>query len=388
MPLSRLLPSGAGVGYTGALVLTTQPSASATSGNALAQQPVVTVPRAVAGIVVTASLVEAGAVLANATAVTDAAGVATFSGLSLTGTDGAYTLQFASGGWTTVVAAGATTVGGGGAAQPGLSFASDWKNVELGTSLASKTDAGKWNGTSSDSGNGLEVIASTGLNFPSARVLRVTAKQTAGGFHRISATGLPMPGEGESVWYRTYLRFMQPYSETTYPGWVPGAPGNLYDSDNHPIELGINVDEDVTLHHRTEADTQWRIGLGMTDAANGFNNGLWLSPLLDKDVTYRVEWQIARLTGDECRAHMRIYSASGLLLYGDGDLANVNSSLTLAANPLLYLESPLVSLGELVAGLNGLGGSYWFPSELHEYQGAFAMSLENWCGPYVDGEAD
>jgi len=90
------------------LAVTTQPSASASSGAALARQPVVQVRDVndnavgVAGITVTASVASgpAGATLAGATAVTDASGAATFSGLAITGTVGSYALRFGAPGLT------------------------------------------------------------------------------------------------------------------------------------------------------------------------------------------------------------------------------------------------------------------------------------------------
>src|SRR2546425_165419 len=79
------------------LTLTTAPSSSAQSGTALAQQPVAQLQDAngnavsQAGVLVTATVVQAGATASNATATTGAGGAATFSGLTLTGTAGGCT---------------------------------------------------------------------------------------------------------------------------------------------------------------------------------------------------------------------------------------------------------------------------------------------------------
>src|SRR3989449_307666 len=80
------------------LTLTTQPSATAQSGVALAQQPVVQLqdangnPVSQSGVVVTATVTPAGATPTNATATTGATGAATFSGLTLSGSAGSYTV--------------------------------------------------------------------------------------------------------------------------------------------------------------------------------------------------------------------------------------------------------------------------------------------------------
>ena len=91
------------VGSAGQLTITRQPSATAQSGVAFAQQPKLQVrdvngnPVAQAGLAVTAS-VGSGPVGAttsgSATAATDPTGLATFSTLGLTGPAGAYTLNF------------------------------------------------------------------------------------------------------------------------------------------------------------------------------------------------------------------------------------------------------------------------------------------------------
>src|SRR2546428_3310926 len=76
------------------LSVTTQPSATAQSGVAFAQQPVVQLqdangnPVSQSGVVVTATVTPAGATPTNATATTAANGAATFSGLTLSGRTG------------------------------------------------------------------------------------------------------------------------------------------------------------------------------------------------------------------------------------------------------------------------------------------------------------
>ena len=88
------------------LALNTEPSATAQSGVAFAQQPAVQLedadgnPVHEQGVVVTADVATgpAGASLAPATATTSASGLATFSGLALSGPTGAYTLRFSASG--------------------------------------------------------------------------------------------------------------------------------------------------------------------------------------------------------------------------------------------------------------------------------------------------
>jgi hypothetical protein len=89
------------------LVLATPPAATATSGNALGQQPVVQLedaagnPVSTSGVTVTATIYTGSGTLANATAVTNGSGAATFSALTINGTAGSYVLRFDAGGYTT-----------------------------------------------------------------------------------------------------------------------------------------------------------------------------------------------------------------------------------------------------------------------------------------------
>jgi hypothetical protein len=106
-------------GAAAALTITTQPSATATSGAPLVQQPVIQVrdvggnPVAKSGIEVTAVLNGAGASLGGVrTATTNAEGVATFTSLALTGPAGTYTLLFAAPSLTSVTSTGITIKSG------------------------------------------------------------------------------------------------------------------------------------------------------------------------------------------------------------------------------------------------------------------------------------
>ena len=83
------------------LGITTQPSTSATSGQAFARQPVIQLRDASnaavsqSGVVVTAAIATGGGTLGGtATATTNASGVATFTNLSISGADGARTVSF------------------------------------------------------------------------------------------------------------------------------------------------------------------------------------------------------------------------------------------------------------------------------------------------------
>ncbi len=109
-------------GAASQLIMVQQPSATAASGAAFAQQPTVQVQDAsgnpVAGVAsVTAGIVSGGGALGGvATVNTNAGGLATFAGLSITGTVGSRTLQFTSGALT-AAASSAVNITAGAASQ-------------------------------------------------------------------------------------------------------------------------------------------------------------------------------------------------------------------------------------------------------------------------------
>src|SRR5207249_8622811 len=95
------------------------PSATAQSGVAFAQQPVVQLrdgagnPVSQAGVTVTAAIATGGGTLGGTlTAATNGSGVASFTNLAITGTTGDRTLSFSATGLT-VVTSGTVTVAAG-----------------------------------------------------------------------------------------------------------------------------------------------------------------------------------------------------------------------------------------------------------------------------------
>src|SRR5438094_950175 len=112
-----------GAGAATQLTLTTQPSSTAQSGVAFAQQPVVQLRdgdgNAVnqAGVTITAAIATGGGTLGGTvTAATNGSGVASFTNLSISGTAGDRTLSFSATGLTPAVS-GTITVGAGAATQ-------------------------------------------------------------------------------------------------------------------------------------------------------------------------------------------------------------------------------------------------------------------------------
>ena len=112
---------GITAGTAGKLSITTQPSATATTGYAFAQQPVIQLrdaadnPVAQAGVVINAAVTSGAATIGGSlTATTNGGGVASFTNLALSGPAASYMLDFTSGGLTgiasTAIALGSDTL--------------------------------------------------------------------------------------------------------------------------------------------------------------------------------------------------------------------------------------------------------------------------------------
>lgn len=265
---------------------------------------------------------------------------------------------------------------------PTLSWYSDYTVGGTGTTTTALKDGSggseKWNGTVSGA-SGLEVVdASTeGLSdWPSDNALKVTAIAAAGGFHRVTKSGLTVPDENESIWLRWYFRME----------WDFG----LGDNSNHPIEApDTGAGEEWTwLGQHTSAGV-WRNRIRSSSAEDQFDPALTYveGPDLDISTTYRVELQIQRLTGDEFQMHTRVYDSSNTLIASDADYVYANATGDLSDNPTFHFASGTgANLAGLWNGLNGAGGSgTWGPSRLYAYEGCFAVSHTDWCGAYVAG---
>jgi uncharacterized protein YjdB len=126
-----------GAGAPSKLSITTQPSSTATSGSAFAQQPVIQLRDASntavsqSGVVITAAIATgAGSLDGITSATTNTSGVATFSNLVITGS-GAYTVQFSAPGLASATSTTITVSSGssGGSAEPTPSgtIVLDWR---------------------------------------------------------------------------------------------------------------------------------------------------------------------------------------------------------------------------------------------------------------------
>lgn len=253
----------------------------------------------------------------------------------------------------------------------GLIFASDFATA-VGTSDSALRDTGKSSPWNIVGGTGLEVIASTpALDFPTTNVLRVTALSATNGYARLFRNGLAPVAIGNSRYYRFYFR-------ATFPDGVD-------DDQSHPIEDGNARNWAFSILHNLGGNGFYTPYIGVDGGANG-SNYRWYLPALQKAVTYRFEVQIHRLTAAGFNLHVRAYAPNNPTpVVTDADVLNEPRNTALSASPTL-LFGDASRLADFWAGLNGLAGTNWHPSTVYGYQGGFAVSDSDWCGPYVPGE--
>jgi hypothetical protein len=252
---------------------------------------------------------------------------------------------------------------------PGVLFFSDWR-TGTGNAQNVLTDGGKWDFISADFAG--SIVRSTGLDFPSDNVFRVEGAGRRAGWVDLHHTRMPVPAVGESRYYRWYIRVTMP--------------DGLSDDQTHPIQDNYLVNWGFyVINARGPAG----VPAGKWSPQFWNEGGPWphtrfSGPMLDKNVTYRVEMQLHRLTANTWNMHVRIYNTAGTLLYDDDDFRNGDRSASLASNPSLSLVNPQ-GLNGITAGNNGIGSEPTPPPWPFtiSYQGAFCVRSDTWCGAYT-----
>jgi hypothetical protein len=262
-----------------------------------------------------------------------------------------------------------------------LVFASDW-GTATGTTDAALRDTDQtlpWETLVTGNTN-RDVIASTGLDFPSTNVLRVGTQWNGSGsaafIPRITEE-LPALGIGNSRYYRWYIRWVVPTSLTTW-----GTP--------HPIQDGPDAATGNWLFESRRGTGGTKVTIGWNPPANTFpNNRWWAIDALDIDTTYRVELKATRTGTTTFTLDARVYNTANTLLLDGSDFLNQEGlgSTSLADVPSLTMRD-VTQLRSFQVGTNGAfqgttSGDH--PVDFC-YQGCVAISDETWCGAYVNGE--
>lgn len=365
------------VGTPTQISITTQPSSTATSGGAFAQQPVIQLrdavgdPVSLADVTITASIASdpgGSPTLSNETAVTNGSGTATYSGLTITGTSGAYTLDFDAAGLTGVTSNTITLS----AAPSGVVFHSDWSY-----GVGDSHDADYVN-IMTDGGTFTQYAESMRIaDGPQTTIMSASGIFTAG-FTNCMRTELdgtnanvqmhgewPIPGVGEDLYYRVYVYYDIPNSEPT----------NSY-AGNHGIEVP------------SSGNNNWSWKFGHTNGSANFTIYLstpgqmpfdFIGPTLTFRTEYRFETRIHKVSSTTFWPSVRIYSAGGTLIHdetdfgGNWDMAN--------HNPIACENA---AWDDWIIGTNGPGWSFG-AGTCYYYYGGVCVSDDDWCGVYTGG---
>ena len=264
-------------------------------------------------------------------------------------------------------------------------FQSDFSTA-TGTGSSAYLDGGAWDRRG---GFGQEVVASTGLDFPSTNVCRFDANYSNSGFCLTQADTTAL-AVGVTRYHRLYVRMTFP-DELVGNGDHPWQDGNAVGDSNYLI--GVHYGSDDSPTH----DNDWQIGVIIIEDAGSitFDNGPWLS----KGVTYRIEWAVERIDTATYNFDIRVYDTSDTLLYTSADFPADFGGGTLATRgPYDFKTAQQASPGDFFnCGTNDFetaGNAWWNAAPYsgvftYGYQGCFAICEDQgWIGPYgsVTGE--
>ena len=271
-------------------------------------------------------------------------------------------------------------------------FHSDWSTAQGGTidAILDRGQALPWD-LKVGNGDLNRVVPAAGLGFPADMAnVYLNVAEYSGNTSQLVYTDqvrlhhtyghLPIPGVGESLFYRWYMRYVVP-DAIDPTGGVPHTvqDGPAAGSQNWMWETPIN------------RDGTWAPQFAFS-AANGYpNNRFRAAPLL-KNHTYRIELQILRTSTTTFQAHARIYDQNGTLVRDDDDFRNGAGSgpNTLADGVQLNFDDVAYLAGWQI----GNNGPSWrnvtaaqFPFNLW-YFGGSAVCVDDWCGAYSPTEGD
>lgn len=257
-------------------------------------------------------------------------------------------------------------------------FFSEWPTT--GTSDAAITDSDKWDDINSPGGTGLEVIAATGLDFPTTNCLRVSALQASLGYAFLRVSDMPTLAVDSRRYFRGYLRIAAATSAA------------VADPETHPHQDGnaaSQINWGIWVYHNLGGAGKWTPQVRPQASANAWPNDRWQSDTaLDKDATYRWEVMIHRTATATFKMETRWYTSVGEAVLTSINFFNQNSTLNLeeyVASQVFALPN-VASLTGLNAGLNGLSGTDYYPGIVYCYQGAIAVADDQgWIGSQLFG---
>ena len=267
--------------------------------------------------------------------------------------------------------------GGGGGGQPHFVFTSAFTTA-TGTGSSAVLDTGvtpHW-----DSNNGIAgaQVFNTGvsLGFPTVNVLRVPATGSSCDVRVESASNkwAAPSSNGNSIFRRHYFRLEVPnsYGDQDFQSFHPFEP--------EPGSCPFQWENQIHVLGNGTWDVQLKTPSGNDYIATGLN----------KFAVYRLELRQLRISAGTYQMDIRIFNSSNSLVKQASDFSRTGQ----APNPTLDNDSyGQGSISDACifswnVGTNGPGGSWdnITGGDSFIYMGGFAVSDQDWCGPYVNGE--
>jgi hypothetical protein len=267
----------------------------------------------------------------------------------------------------------------------GFLFHSDWSTA-TGLSDAALRDTSKalpWDIIigSQPLANTCAIVPATGLDFPSTNVFQVNGDYAGPGVQPIMTRQVsvlpgnnhwPIPAVGQSLFFRLYKRVVYPV-----------GPNPALGNNNHCIEEQGGGGSNWSFSFDIDANG-WRPKMQSQVSTRFYLSSGGAAAYLARNQTYRLEWQVHRISANTCNLHMRIYNSAGTLLYSDANFVNPVSGQSLANTPTLTLTNA-ETLDGFQVGTNGPGVDPGGVVAPMWYIGCCAVRAEDWCGPYAGG---
>ena len=211
-----------------------------------------------------------------------------------------------------------------------IAFHSDWSTA-LGSSQSALLDASKPLPWDMKGGNGSlnEIVPNTAaLGFPTsmANVFRNVAQFSGNAGQTVltdqlrlthTLNHIPIPDPGESLYYRWYVRYVVP-DAIDPDGGTP-----------HPVQDGPAASQQNWMWETPILQNGTWIPQFNFAGANDFPNNRWASPPLQKNVTYRVEFRLERISETQFVPEIRIFSGD-TQVQGNSNFVNRDGSLSFA----------------------------------------------------------
>ena len=271
----------------------------------------------------------------------------------------------------------------------GILFHSDWSTATGATqdALLDTSKPAPWTiaiGSGWGPTDPARIIPTGSLNFPTANVFEVVVPFTGGehGPARIMRyQGMPELATGESRFYRWYasINLPNPLPAGFDALWHPMQDGNASSGSNWEWEVvGHTTGDNIP-------SGKWRNRIFLK--ARSTHRRFFVD--LDLNTVYRFELAVHRIGANEFDIETRVFEGSSTTpLFDSADYVSVDDAGTNLASA--GITSPFVQLASTVGlncgqndvmqGMAALNGNMLFG-----YQAAFAVSADDWIGPYSNG---